>query len=242
MKIGDLAKKTGLTVRTLHHYDEISLVKPSGRSTSGHRIYHAKDILRLQKALALSQLGLSLAQIKECLDANTLSFHDIAQKQMKALEEKMASLSQLHHRLQAMSSMYSEQDAIPVEELIKTIEVMIMYEKYYTPEQLNKLRARQAQYTPEQFKAIEKRWENVFMAIKTAFADGKSENDSQVIELGKEANALIDEFTGKDPELEKSMQHMYSTEGGSNILQHHHVQISEEEFNFLKLAMIKAKA
>ena len=68
LKVGELAKQTGLTIRTLHHYDEISLLKPSLHTAAGHRLYTAADIARLQQVLSLRQLGFSLEQVRDCLD------------------------------------------------------------------------------------------------------------------------------------------------------------------------------
>ena len=59
-KIGELAKRTGITVRTLHHYDQIDLLVPSMHSDAGHRLYSATDIARLQQILSLKQLGFHL--------------------------------------------------------------------------------------------------------------------------------------------------------------------------------------
>src|ERR1700733_1550073 len=67
-KVGDLARKTGLTVRTPHHYDEIGLLKPSLRTEAGHRLYTTGDVVRLQQVLSLRQLGFSLEEILGCLD------------------------------------------------------------------------------------------------------------------------------------------------------------------------------
>ena len=66
-KVGELASLTGLTVRTLHHYDEIGILKTSEYSSSGHRLYLEEDIIRLQQILPLKQLGISLEEIKDCL-------------------------------------------------------------------------------------------------------------------------------------------------------------------------------
>ena len=60
LKVGELARRTGLTIRTLHHYDEIGLLKPSGHTESGHRLYTSSDITRLQQVVSLRQLGFSL--------------------------------------------------------------------------------------------------------------------------------------------------------------------------------------
>ncbi len=69
-KVGELAKQTGLTVRTLHHYDEIGLLKPSRRTRSGHRLYGEADVQRLYRILALRRLGFALSEIETVLDAD----------------------------------------------------------------------------------------------------------------------------------------------------------------------------
>src|SRR6516162_5015157 len=68
LKVGELAKRTGLTIRALHHYDEIGLLKPSLHTEAGHRLYTTADIARLQQVLSLSQLGFSLEEVRDCLD------------------------------------------------------------------------------------------------------------------------------------------------------------------------------
>ncbi|WFP48908.1 MerR family transcriptional regulator [Methylomonas sp. EFPC3] len=67
LKVGELAKRCGLTVRTLHHYDSIGLLKPSARSDTGYRLYQRGDIARLHQIQALRQFGLSLAEIGDIL-------------------------------------------------------------------------------------------------------------------------------------------------------------------------------
>src|SRR4249919_692279 len=67
LKVGELARRTGLTIRTLHHYDEIGLLKPSQHTDSGHRLYTADDVARLQQVISLRQLGFSLEQVHDCL-------------------------------------------------------------------------------------------------------------------------------------------------------------------------------
>jgi MerR HTH family regulatory protein len=67
-KVGELAGRTGLSVRALHHYEEIGLLVPSGRTRAGHRLYAEAEVLRLQQIVSLRALGFSLAEIRGCLD------------------------------------------------------------------------------------------------------------------------------------------------------------------------------
>ncbi len=66
-KVGELAKQTGLSVRTLHYYDQVGLLVPSRNKDNGHRLYTETDIVRLQQIRALKYLGYSLDNIKELL-------------------------------------------------------------------------------------------------------------------------------------------------------------------------------
>ncbi len=66
--VSELSALAGVTVRTLHHYDEIGLLVPSERSESGYRLYSGADLSRLQEILVWRQLGFSLTEIQAMLD------------------------------------------------------------------------------------------------------------------------------------------------------------------------------
>jgi MerR family transcriptional regulator, thiopeptide resistance regulator len=66
--VSEVSELAGVTVRTLHHYDEIGLLRPSGRSDAGYRLYAHVDLERLQEILVWRQLGFSLQEIEELLD------------------------------------------------------------------------------------------------------------------------------------------------------------------------------
>ena len=62
MRIGDVARRTGLTVRTLRYYEEIGLLPPSERLAGGHRVYGEDDIRRLHRVNLLRHVGVPLAE------------------------------------------------------------------------------------------------------------------------------------------------------------------------------------
>ena len=66
--VKEVAALSGVTVRALHHYDELGLLTPSGRSSAGYRLYNDDDLLRLQQILIGRELGLSLEAIRRSLD------------------------------------------------------------------------------------------------------------------------------------------------------------------------------
>ncbi|HSM05898.1 MAG TPA: MerR family transcriptional regulator, partial [Longimicrobiales bacterium] len=68
LKVGALARMTGLTVRALHHYEAVGLLAPAGRTRAGHRVYGTAEVRRLHQITSLRQLGLSLDEIARVLD------------------------------------------------------------------------------------------------------------------------------------------------------------------------------
>lgn len=67
MHIGELAEKTALSLRTIRHYDEVGLLKPSGRTEGGFRIYTQEDLARLLLIRRMKPLGFTLEEMKDLL-------------------------------------------------------------------------------------------------------------------------------------------------------------------------------
>jgi DNA-binding transcriptional MerR regulator len=100
LKVGDLAQRTGLTVRTLHHYDAIGLLRPSLHTEAGYRLYTAADIARLQQVLSLRQLGFSLDEVRDCLDRPGFSPLEVIGLHVARLREQIKGQRKLCSRLE----------------------------------------------------------------------------------------------------------------------------------------------
>ena len=92
LTVGRVADLVGVSVRTLHHWDAIGLVRPSGRSWSGYRLYDADDVARIHRVLVYRELGLALAQIGEILDDPSVDPREHLQRQRTLLEERIRRL------------------------------------------------------------------------------------------------------------------------------------------------------
>lgn len=95
MRIGELAEATGLTVRTLRHYESIGLLEPVERSASGYRRYGAKDAERLYTIVALRRLGLSLAEIRATLSVEPAGLTEMLTRHAVGVRDRIASLVEL---------------------------------------------------------------------------------------------------------------------------------------------------
>jgi MerR family transcriptional regulator, thiopeptide resistance regulator len=213
MKVGQLARRTGLTVRTLHYYEEIGLLTPSRRTETGHRMYGAEDIARLQQILSLRQLGFALEDIRGCLDGPDFSLAEVLRLHLSRLREQMESQQQLLRRLESLAEHVRAAETVSVDELLQTIQVMTMYEKYYTPEQLDVLKERSREVGEERIRQVESEWAALYAEAQAEMENGTDPCDERVQALVTRSEDLISEFTGDDPGIRSSLQKMYDQEG-----------------------------
>lgn len=123
-KVGDLAKLTGLTLRTLRFYDQIGLFSPSAHSDSGHRLYNQADLSRLQQILSLKELGLSLEEIKSVVTGGHFSPLQIVSLQIARLKETIQMQQKLLAGLESVSELMLLKQPVTVEDFTKLLEMM----------------------------------------------------------------------------------------------------------------------
>jgi MerR family transcriptional regulator, thiopeptide resistance regulator len=125
-KVGELAGLTGLTVRALHHYDQIGLLVPSRRSSAGHRIYDAADAARLYRICVLRRLGFPLDRIAEVLDQPHWQLKDAVANHLVDTRRTAAVAARLVTRLNELTTALDDVEELSAEQLFSTIEEMNM--------------------------------------------------------------------------------------------------------------------
>ncbi len=209
LKVGELARRTGLSVRTLHHYDEIGLLSPARRTASRHRLYGRDEIQRLQQIRSLRQLGFSLEEIRECLDGRGYTLERVVDLHVAALDEQIEQQRRLRTRLEMLAGYLRSSESVSVEDLIKTIEVMTMTDKYYTTEQLERLSDRRRIVGDERIQEAQAEWRELFEKFGSAMEAGIDPAGEPVKALARKAKSLIEEFTGGDPGIQRSLEEMH---------------------------------
>jgi MerR family transcriptional regulator, thiopeptide resistance regulator len=216
MKVGELAKRTGLTIRTLHHYDDIGLLKPSLHTEAGHRLYTAADVARLQQILSLRQLGFGLEDIKACLDRPGFSPLEVIRLHVARLREQIDLQEKLCARLEAISASFQPAGEVSAEAFLQTIEVMTMIEKYYTPEQMETFRKRREAMGPaadEIIKKSQEDWATLIADYKAAMEAGTDPADPKLRQFEQRRQALVNAFTGGDAGIEQSLERLWTAQG-----------------------------
>lgn len=139
LKVGELAARAGLTVRTLHHYDSIGLLSPSARSDAGYRLYDRDDVARLQQIQALRTFGMALADVKTYLDSPAASPLAIVERQLSSLDRQIAQAQHMREQLLRLRTRLAAGEETDLSIWLTTLEQMTMYEKHFSKEELARL-------------------------------------------------------------------------------------------------------
>ncbi|MCW9708853.1 MerR family transcriptional regulator [Fodinibius salsisoli] len=237
LKIGELAEKTGLTNRTIRYYDELDLLKPTKRSRSGYRLYGRDELERLQKIRSLKFIGLQLEEIKECLEDEDYNLEKIIYRQMKQVRTEIELGKELYSRLKTIANLLKSSEDLSTEELLKTLNTMTKYEKYYTKDQLEYLEKRKQKLGEERIKEVQQEWKELIAEVRTEMEKDTDPNSEKMQELAARWEELIQEFTGGNKEIRKSLSNMYSNEDTEEAS---HGYVDNETMQFISKAMKKA--
>ncbi|MCF6764181.1 MerR family transcriptional regulator [Thiotrichales bacterium 19S3-7] len=199
------AKLTGTSVRTLHHYDDIDLLKPSLRSANGYRLYSQADLNRMQQIIALKSFGFKLTQIKELL-AQKMSLKSHLLIQLKFLEDKKRSLNNTMVTLEKVISECVDDQLIDWKSTTALIEVYRMTEhlqKTWAGKVLNEhelkvyaeFESELTKKRPNTEKAFKKRWQGICQEIKDNMAQAPTSEIA--IKIAEKVHGAIYNLYGK---------------------------------------------
>jgi MerR family transcriptional regulator, thiopeptide resistance regulator len=213
LRVGEVAKATGLTVRTLHHYDEIGLLVPSERWGAGYRLYSDGDVRRLYRILALRGMGFTLEEIAGALVREGEDPRPALRRHLERIEEQLRLGRRLRGRLTRILDLLDRAGEPSGDQFIEAIEVMTRMEQYYTREQREQLEQRAAALGEDGLRRAEADWAELIAAVEAERAAGTDPGDPRLDPLVERWTGLIEQFTGGDPGIRASLKRMYDTEG-----------------------------
>ena len=206
-RIGELAARVGVSVRTLHHYDRLGLVQPSARSEAGYRLYGEPDFLRLQQVLTLRCLGFPLRRIRDVLDSEEFDVAASLRVQRIALRERIEELQRVESTIEDALAAHEHSGTWDWNLVLTAAEAAgnssggNVMEKYYTPEQMAQFAELRAETPPEEIEAVEHEWTALLADVRA------SRGLDPAI---PEARALVERW---DALQERTMAHFTSKPG-----------------------------
>ncbi|HET9804619.1 MAG TPA: MerR family transcriptional regulator [Candidatus Acidoferrum sp.] len=235
----EFAKLAGVTVRALHHYDRLGLLKPKQRTRSGYRLYTNRDFGRLEQIVVLKFLGMPLKQIRGLLEAES-KMPMVLQRQQEVLSEKRRQLDKAIRAIgNAQYALQSrgEPDWKLFQLVVQEIEMQNSQEwkaQYFSAEARAKVAERQKLWSPELQARVEKEWEQLYADVEACLDEDPAGPKGQA--LAARSFELINQFTGGDPEILKGVKAMW--EDRSNWKREH----MSEKFNKPKVQEFLRKA
>ncbi len=183
--VKEFSKLTNVTVRTLHHYDQIGLLKPSLRFPNGYRVYSESDLMKLQQIIALRFFGFSLSVIKDIMKKNVNVI-----EHLKAQREYMQN--QIVHLQEASQTLNSIID-----------DIVNNKEQMYSPEHLKHFAQLQQSYVKREIADYKKRWEMLLAEIQSNIEEHPSGPVGK--RLARRWVNLLKEIESKDPEFKAAI-------------------------------------
>ena len=239
-RIHEFAETAGVTVRALHHYDRLGLLKPAHRSERGYRLYSDRDLPRLEQIVVLKFLGLTLKQIRDLLkDKSTL--RDTLRRQQRVLTEKRNQLDKAIEAIGAAGRcLRSKREPVwqLFKNILKEIEMQNNTEwtaKYYSEEARAKIEKRKALWSPELQAQVSKDWTELFADIEASLGESPASPKAQA--LAARWKKLVQGFTGGDPEIQKGLNAMYADQANWPEEPTKNWQIRPEIQTFIRNAM-----
>jgi DNA-binding transcriptional MerR regulator len=207
-KAREFADLAGVTVRALHHYDRIGLLKPL-RSGSGYRLYSLADLERLEHITALKFLGIPLGEIKILLQSSPLTIGESLDLQRRALTEKRDVVTRAIHAIEAAENLVKCGQVTDASVLRKIIEVIEMQpeqnfiRKYYTEEAWARRSQIMEEIPPETRERRKEAWRQIFSEVESALDLDRASEKAQM--LTRQWVLLIEAGTGGDPEIKAAI-------------------------------------
>ena len=221
------ARMASVSVRTLRYYDKVGLLSPSHHTSVGHRLYSSADLVSLQHILALKFLGFSLEEIRVLLQAGPQRLEDVLAQQRAMLQERRAQLDTIIQAIEETERLlqYHQCDWESIAHVIQVIQMeqkKDWQEKYFTPEQRQKMQELSAQaytaeaqqrlaaihpnpWTEEDQRRVDAQYLFVKQELGRLVAQGADPASADAQNVARIKDELLYSFTQGDPDIEASV-------------------------------------
>jgi DNA-binding transcriptional MerR regulator len=205
-KAQEFAERAGVTVRTLHHYDRLGLLAPSGRTEAGYRLYGDRDLVRLEQILALKFIGFPLREIRRLLKRDAKDLPGALRRQRTMILEKRRLLDLAAEAIQRAET---APDWAAIQKIIEVIHMqdnMEWAKKYYSEQGLASLADRQV--SVEVIEQAQRDWAVLIKDVEAALGEDPASPKAQA--LAARWRKLIAAFTGGNREVQAGLNKLYA--------------------------------
>lgn len=200
IRVGELARRAGLTVRALHHYDSLGLLKPSARAASGYRLYSAADVARLHQIQALRRFGMPLAEIAGFLAQPDAPLTDLVGQQIAALDRQIAQAATLRAQLAQLQQQLHSGEEPGLGDWLSALERMAAYEQYFSKEEMAAL--------PLAGATAQREWAALAADVRALMEQGGAADSEPAQTLAKQWMSMLERDTAANPDFARRLNAM----------------------------------
>lgn len=212
--VGELARRCGVTVRTLQFYDVEGLLAPKHYTEGGRRLYGREDIIRLQQILFLKSFGFSLDEIRDRVlnVSSPQEIADLLMRQQRTIADQIDKMNETVEFLEKIIAEIRRSGDLSTEKLVAIIEIMKSGSpywfvlRYFSQKEMETIVKRYDEENKP--KGIDTRWQGLFSQVISLHKNGADPEGAQGQELAKNWWTLVREFTDDDPEMIKTLMNM----------------------------------
>ncbi|MFC9999242.1 MerR family transcriptional regulator [Nocardia sp. NPDC127526] len=221
LTVGRTAGLVGLSVRTLHHWDVIGLVRPSDRTSAGYRLYAPADIARIHRVLVYRELGFPLAQIAQLLDDPATDAREHLRRQRTELVDRIARLESMVGAVDRMLEASAKGMQLTPEQQVE------IFGSDWQPEWIEEAEQRwgdsaqwaqwadrTADWTPADWTRITAETNELNADLATAKRDGVSPGSAEANALAERHRALMSRYFDCTRSMQSCMARMFIEEPG----------------------------
>jgi len=210
LKIGELADATGVTVRTLHYYDEVGLLKPVLVTEAGHRLYDIQSITGLYRIIAMKDMGFSLDEIKEFVTTKDIKIPELIEIQLYRVQEEIANKQILFSKLLKLKNSIQSNNDVSLEDFQEMLQfINLSADKYFTSEQFDRLKENKQVLSEES--EIGSEWIAFISKLQNCYNKNLPKTDSSVQECIEFWKRITIKLIGNDKQMENSVLAFHSS-------------------------------
>ena len=212
-RVQDVARMARITVRTLHHYDAIGLLAPSGRTRAGYRLYSDTDLLRLQQILIHRELGFSLKEIKQLIDAPDFDYRAALWRQKELLRQRAAEVAAMVRSVDAALAALDEKE-IDMKEVFEGFDPKKHEQeaegRWGNTDAYRQSNARTAGYSEADWRRIKAEQDQLMKKMALELNRGAPPDSEAAMEVAEDHRRSIDRwFYPCDHEMHAGLAEMY---------------------------------
>ncbi|WP_257388282.1 MerR family transcriptional regulator [Tahibacter caeni] len=205
LRIGDLARRSGVSAKALRLYEQRGLLRPAAHSAAGYRLYDAGSLAALSRIVVLKRAGFRLAEIGQLLARDATAATRLLAARIATLERECAERAQALQALRSLAQRVVVPSTLDLDDLVETIAMSTQLQVDWTAREREDFRRRAEQLGPTGLAEAQALWPELIAQVRAALNAGTPAQAPEAQDLARRWYALVQVFTGGDAAVARKL-------------------------------------